>query len=231
MENADAFFHEFDAQLFDPPERLNNPFFVEISAFGRQAFESFKEQLMSHPVVQSHFDGGGVGKMFGLLVVKNQHDKFGYLSAFSGKINDTVAVDGFVPPVFDTLVYDGFYKTGERTLDGLTHEIEALLKSQDYLLKQEELALLKRNHQVELKFTSEQIKSAKADRKKLRIGAAPEVLERLSQESIDEQLWLKWRKKHMQLEVDALQKELDLFEQQIQVLKDKRKALSQHLQQ
>ena len=231
MENADAFFHEFDAQLFDPPERLNNPFFVEISAFGRQAFESFKEQLMSHPVVQSHFDGGVVGKMFGLLVVKNQHDKFGYLSAFSGKINDTVAVDGFVPPVFDTLVYDGFYKTGERTLDGLTHEIEALLKSQDYLLKQEELALLKRNHQVELKFTSEQIKSAKADRKKLRIGSAPEVLEILSQESIDEQLWLKWRKKHMQLEVDALQKELDLFEQQIQVLKDKRKALSQHLQQ
>ena len=231
MENADAFFHEFDAQLFDPPARLNNPFFVEISAFGRQAFESFKEQLMSHSVVQSHFDGGGVGKMFGLLVVKNHHDKYGYLSAFSGKINDTVAVEGFVPPVFDTLVYDGFYKTGERILDGLTQEIEQLLSADDYLAKINELGLLQKNHENELLEMSAQIKAGKAHRKILRLGASPDLLKQLSQASIDDQLRLKWRKKQMQLEVSKELQELQVFENEIQALKNKRKALSQHLQQ
>jgi tRNA pseudouridine32 synthase / 23S rRNA pseudouridine746 synthase len=231
VEHADAFFHEFDAQDLELPRRLNNPFFVEISELGKTAFEHFKQKLMTHPTILNHFECGGVGKMFGLLVVKNFHDQLGYLAAFSGKINDTVSVDGFVPPVFDTLVYDGFYKRGERVLDGLTHEIEVLLKSQDYLMKQENFVQLKLNHQAELKIKSEQIKAAKAERKLQRIRATPEVLERLSQESIEEQLWLKWRKKQMQLELDELQKELDLFEKQIQALKDKRKALSQYLQQ
>ena len=231
MEHTDAFFHEFDAQDLKRPLRLNNPFFVEISELGKAAFEHFKHKLMTHPTILNHFDCGGVGKMFGLLVVKNFHDQLGYLAAFSGKINDTASVDGFVSPVFDTLVYDGFYKTGERVLDGLTHEIEALLTSQDYLLKQEDLAQLKLNHQAELKIKSEQIKAAKAERKKQRIGASPEVLERLSQQSIEEQLWLKWRKKQMQLELDELQKELQVFEDEIQALKNKRKALSQRLQQ
>jgi tRNA pseudouridine32 synthase / 23S rRNA pseudouridine746 synthase len=231
VEHIDAFFHEFDAQDLVSPLRLNNPFFVEISALGKSAFEHFKQKLMTHPIILNHFEGGGVGKMFGLLVVKNSQDQLGYLAAFSGKINDTVSVDGFVPPVFDTLVFDGFYKTGERVLDGLTHEIDELFKSKDYVSKQAKLAQLKLKHQAELKTKVEQIKAAKAERKKQRIGATQEVFDRLSQESIEEQLWLKWRKRQMQFELDELQRELDLFEQQIQALKDKRKALSQSLQQ
>lgn len=230
MKHADAFFHELDAPKFDPPSRLNNPFFVDISDFGRSVYENFKEKLESHPTIKSHFDGGGVGKMFGLLIVKSPQNKYGYLTAFSGKINDTVSVDGFVPPVFDTLIYDGFYKKGERILDGLTREIETLLMADNYVAKHNEFNALKENHQQELLDIAAQIKVGKIKRKALRFNASKDILDQLSQESIDEQLRLKWRKKHMQLEASILQQALIVFDDEIQALKNKRKALSQHLQ-
>lgn len=231
MENADAFFHEFDALKFEQPARLNNPFYVDISPLGRAAYQHLKEILVSHPAVHSHFENGGVGKMFGLLVVKNPFEKVGYLSAFSGKINETVAVHGFVPPVFDTLIYNGFYKQGERILDGFTKEIEILLSAEDYVFKTNELIALIQNHQKELLETASLIKVEKLRRKFLRSNATLEVLEQLSKESIDEQLRLKWRKKQMLIEQATLQDELSVFEVQIQELKNKRKALSQQLQQ
>ncbi len=231
MEHVDAFFHEFDSLKFVPTARLNNPFYVDVSEFGREALEDFKGKILAHPTIQSHFENGGVGKMFGLLIVKNPQQKLGYLSAFSGKINDSVDVDGFIPPVFDTLIYDGFYKQGERILAGFTQSIETVLNSRDYLTKCNELLALKENHRNELVEITAQIKAGKAKRKTVRVGATSAVLEQLSQESIDEQLRLKWRKKHMEHEEAELQKEIDIFEEQIQELKDKRKGLSQQLQQ
>jgi len=231
VEHADAFFHEFDSLKFVPTARLNNPFYVDVSEFGKAVLEDFKVKIQSHPIIQSHFDNGGVGKMFGLLIVKNPQHKFGYLSAFSGKINDSVEVEGFVPPVFDTLIYDGFYKQGERILAGFTQSIDAILNSAEYLSKSNELVALKENHRKELVDIAAQIKARKAKRKAARVAATPEILEQLSQESIDEQLRLKWRKKHMELEEAELQNALHVFEEQIQELKDKRKGLSQQLQQ
>lgn len=230
MEKVDAFFHEFDAQHKKAPLRLNNPFFVEISELGKTALEHFKKNLINNPTVLSHFQGGGVGKMFGLLIVKNHHGAFGYLSAFSGKINDSVDVAGFVPPVFDTLIHDGFFKKGERILADFTQSIEAILNSEPYVLKANELLELKEKHKKDLAELTAQIKEGKASRKKLRIGADPELLAQLGQESINEQLQLKWLKKNQEFEAFELQQELNVFENEIQALRSKRKALSQQLQ-
>lgn len=230
MENADAFIHEFDAQNLCLPLRLNNPFYPNISDVGLAALEHFKSMLLSQKTISEHFKNGGVGKMFGLLVVQTKPNQLGYLTAFSGKINDTVDVDGFVPPVFDTLVYDGFYKKGERFLDDLTHEIERLAASRDYADVIRNFELVKQEHQKELLDLVEQIKFGKARRKTMRSNACQELLEQLSQESIDEQLRLKWRKKEMQHELEIWQQKINVFELQIQELKHKRKTFSQQLQ-
>jgi tRNA pseudouridine32 synthase/23S rRNA pseudouridine746 synthase len=230
VENADAFFHEFNTNALPLPKRLNNPFYVDVSNLGQAAFSHFKLNLLSRNAVEMHFKNGGVGKMFGLLVVKAAYNKIGYLAAFSGKINDTVEVEGFVRPVFDTLVYDGFYKKGERVLDGMTHEIEALIASDDYAALIKNIEVLKETHQGELMGLAAEIKQGKAKRKALRINASLALVQQLSQESIDEQLKLKWRKKEMQHEQTLLQNEIDAFEQQINALKQKRKKLSQQLQ-
>lgn len=231
MEHNDAYFHEFDTHELPVPQKLNNPFYVEISPLGKAAFQHFSEHLLTLPLVHNHFEAGGVGKMFGLLVVKNPSGKIGYLAAFSGKLNESVNIPGFVLPVFDTLVYDGFYKTGERILDEMNRALEALQQSPEYLTKIEELNALKVAHQKEIEVKNKDIKAAKASRKVQRVDASAELLEQLSQESINEQLWLKWRKKQMAQEQEALQKEIHAFEAQIQQLKNERKTRSQQLQQ
>lgn len=230
MENADAFIHKFVAQNLSLPPRLNNPFYPNISDIGLTALEHFKSMLLSQKPISEHFKNGGVGKMFGLLVVKTKRNQIGYLAAFSGKINDTVDVDGFVPPVFDTLVYDGFFKKGERFLDELTQEIESLAASQDYADVIRNFKLVKQDHQKELFDLAEQIKFGKASRKALRVDASQKLLAQLSQESINEQLRLKWRKKEMLQELWTWQQKIDVFELQIQELTQKRKTYSQQLQ-
>ncbi|WP_445738463.1 hypothetical protein [Mariniflexile sp.] len=53
-----------------------------------------------------------IGKMFGVMVVKNAEGTLGYLAAFSGKLADSNHLKGFVPKVYNTLKKTGFYKKG-----------------------------------------------------------------------------------------------------------------------
>ena len=212
------------------PEILNNPFYVKPSSLGMKAFSVFKDKLLKRPDLQAFFETTPNGKMFGLLIVKNECNEFGFLAAFSGKLGDTTHVDGFVPPVFDTLIYEGFYKTGERELDALTRTIEQHSKAAAYLNKIKALDALKEKHKAELIELQTQIKLGKANRKALRVGATPETLEALSRESIDEQLRLKWLKKEMLEEENQLRSEIQVFEDGILELKNQRKRLSQQLQ-
>lgn len=212
------------------PEILNNPFYIKPSSLGVRAFSVFHDGLLARPDIKAFFDSSPIGKMLGFLVVRNSSGELGFLAAFSGKLGETTHVRGFVPPVFDTLIYDGFYKKGERILDGLTREIELLLNAQDYHAKLRSLAKLKKKHQEELALLTAQIKAGKVKRKNLRVAASPDVLLALSQESINEQLQLKWFKKHTVEAALTAQEEILVFEDKIQALKNKRKTLSQQLQ-
>jgi tRNA pseudouridine32 synthase / 23S rRNA pseudouridine746 synthase len=96
------------------------------------------EELQNHLTSQqdwSHnfgFDANDtrpiIGKMFGVLVVKNEENKLGYLSAFSGKIAGANHHKNFVPPVFDTLSEDSFLTKGMIELSKKKEHIETLKK-------------------------------------------------------------------------------------------------------
>ncbi|CAM1370902.1 RluA family pseudouridine synthase [Tenacibaculum xiamenense] len=75
----------------------------------------------------------GVGKMFGVLVVKNEQKELGFLAAFSGKLAERTTYEYFVPPVFDVLDTRNFYLEAERKLNKLTKSIEALSSNKQYL--------------------------------------------------------------------------------------------------
>lgn len=70
-----------------------------------------------------------VGKMFGVLVVENQHGQLGYLSAFSGKLAGGNHHPRFVPPVFDTLIPNNFVNRGMRELTRINLEIKNLTEA------------------------------------------------------------------------------------------------------
>ena len=67
------------------------------------------------------------GKMFGVLVVKNNKDEIGFLASFSGIFNGTNNIEYFVPPIYDLLTPNGFFKTGEKKLLEFSKEIKSTL--------------------------------------------------------------------------------------------------------
>ena len=59
------------------------------------------------------------GKMFGVLVVKTPTGEVGYLAAFSGNLAGSNHHDYFVPPVYDLLNPDGYFKKEEARISAI----------------------------------------------------------------------------------------------------------------
>lgn len=76
--------------------------------------------------VDSNKEGRPIGKMMGVLVIKDKKGKLGYLSAFSGKLNNGNHYSGFVPPVYDGLQKGGFLNKGMTELSLLVNKIKYL---------------------------------------------------------------------------------------------------------
>jgi tRNA pseudouridine32 synthase/23S rRNA pseudouridine746 synthase len=89
-----------------------------------------------------------VGKMFGVLIVKNMAGEIGYLAAFSGKLAGGNHHPRFVPPIFDTLEPNNFVNRGMRILSTLSKQIRELNedKSEGYQNKIDGLKQARHKH-------------------------------------------------------------------------------------
>lgn len=67
--------------------------------------------------------------MFGVLVVKNNANRIGYLAAFSGKLAGANQHTKFVPPVYDGLSDQSFVNEGMQALTRFNLVIKALEES------------------------------------------------------------------------------------------------------
>lgn len=67
-----------------------------------------------------------MGKMFGVLVVKNKYDQLGYIQSFSGMVNGETNHDAFVPPIFDRQSDASPYAQKEKEIMDLTKSIDSL---------------------------------------------------------------------------------------------------------
>jgi tRNA pseudouridine32 synthase/23S rRNA pseudouridine746 synthase len=113
------------------PAAMNNPFDYEPHAVCRQAVS---EAL---PAIRRLMEGVGEGKMFGVLVVEKEPDATpcgrGFLMAFSGQIGDSASWPGFVPPVYDYLQPDGYFKQEEARITALNRQMTAITTDSTYL--------------------------------------------------------------------------------------------------
>ena len=95
---------------------MNNPFFYEPDALCLMAAEQVKGLVAQHETWREEV---AQGKMFGVLVVErptHHGTELGYLAAFSGQLGGKATWEGFVPPVFDYLQPDGYFKIHEREI-------------------------------------------------------------------------------------------------------------------
>lgn len=71
------------------------------------------------PLAPTGQDEIGKGKMFGVLIVRTEDDSIGYLAAFSGNLAGSNMHDFFVPPVYDLLNPDGYFRKEEAEISAL----------------------------------------------------------------------------------------------------------------
>lgn len=227
-----------------PPEKFTYPFHYEPHPLARLAVEELQyylelQQEWQHDFgFQPPFNNYTSGKMFGVLVVEQKNGEIAYLAAFSGKVAGAVHQPGFVPPVFDMLDPEGFFRKGEEELNALHLQIEAIEQSKAYQEAKHSLALLEQMAQAELSEAKQQFKAAKLKRAQQRVwlesSGDEELLsresEKLNQESKAHQIAYKdlarqWKERKMAAQIGLNQLEADL-----QQLKQQRKAKSNALQ-
>lgn len=88
------------------------------------------------------------GKMFGVLVVEPS-DSLHYLAAYSGQICGRSDWEGFVPPVFDYLQPDGYFKREEQEIVRINEQVQALrLSAERQQLLEQHTACIKRQEEA-----------------------------------------------------------------------------------
>ncbi len=239
------YFHklDFDVTLHSLPEKFTYPFNYDPHPLALRACEIIKEKYLIPNIWNHDFgmnDGdSGMGKMIGALVVKNDKGEIGFLAAFSGKIGETNLLDGFVPPVFNILELEGFFKKGEEAIVAVNKEVLAIENSEEF----ENLRLEREFCKKEFELALSEMKSVFAENKKKRkeirdsLNDNPiedtekkEILSTLDQESSIEHYQLKDLKKYWRTKIEKIEVSFLQFENQLILLKKKRKEMSGQLQ-
>lgn len=171
------------------------------------------------------------GKMFGVLVVRTPDGTIGYLAAFSGNLAHSNVHDYFVPPVYDLLRPDGFFKQEEEQISAINRRIETLTCSAAYMqaLKAYQENKTKAHHAL-LK-AKEELQSAKAQRdEQRRMDLTEAQREALVRESQFQKAEYKRLEKKWKCELSERESTLKNFESEISRLKQERKTRSATLQ-
>jgi tRNA pseudouridine32 synthase/23S rRNA pseudouridine746 synthase len=230
---------------FDLPQKFTFPFYYEPNELCKIASQELQQYLETQTDWKHNFglqeDGEGlvIGKMFGVLVVQNQANELGYLAAFSGKLADSNEHQHFVPPVFDMLQHDGFFKQEEKILNVYNRKIEALEKEAAFISLQEKLASTLSIAEKDKAEKKELSKQNKIIRDEIRIKAEQELdfesykteQKNLSKESQLESIKLKQMNHFWKSEITKARQKVDVFQAKINQLKEERKAKSAALQQ
>lgn len=120
---------KYDIQGVEAPALFNNPFYYSPHRLCSIAADEVRAFMLVDGAMATE---AAKGKMFGVLVVKDASGMLGYLVAFSGLFMGSNSVNGFVPPVYDLLLPDGYFKTEESRITAINTEICNLKNSAEY---------------------------------------------------------------------------------------------------
>lgn len=173
------------------------------------------------------------GKMFGVLVVQTGNGEIGYLAAFSGILAGTNQHSYFVPPVYDLLQPQGFFKVEEENISAINRRIKQLEEDKEYTSLLSELTRTHQQAREALDIAKQQLKEAKEKRELRRkeAGLTTEEEARLIRESQFQKAEYKRLERSWKEKIAALQVEVNNREELIQELKVERKSRSAALQQ
>ncbi len=245
MPSHDPFFLLFNESIdsYELPEKFTFPFYYEPHPLCVLAAKELQEYLTIQKEWTHNFGLTGdiksaIGKMFGVLLVKNKYNEIGYLAAFSGKLAGKNHLSKFVSPVFDLLDKEVFFLAEQEKINVINQSIERL--ESDPKLYEFEASLKSETDtslfQIE-EYRGKMIEGRK-NRKSQRLLAQKnlslddfEALKiQLAKESVNEKNQLKFLKSFWNEKIFKVEEKLNHLSLELSSLKEQRKKQSAALQ-
>ncbi len=224
--------HRFTTSISDIPlpERFTYPFCYTPHPLCVMAAEEVQNYLSKQSDWQEELSQG---KMFGVLIVQTEDGSIGYLTAFSGILAGKNIHPYFVPPVYDLLQPQGFFKIEEENISAINRRIHRLEEDKKYIDLRSNLTQTTQSAQDALSIAKIQLKEAKDKRELLRKTGQLDAKEEadLIRESQFQKAEYKRLERSWKDKIASLQVETGNWEKQIQELKAERKVRSAALQQ
>ena len=220
-----------DISEIELPQQFTYPFRYTPHPLTKIAAEEVQAYLQSRVEWQEELQQG---KMFGVLVVRTPQGAIAYLAAFSGNLAGSNHHTFFVPPVYDLLNPDGYFKEEEEQISLINRELKDIeasaYSSQAY---QQKMVDLHQEEQEAINKQKQLMKEAQQRRNELRQTGTltEEQLAALIKESQTEKTRLKRIKNAWKDYIDYQKKQFNPWLDRIKELREERKQRSAALQQ
>lgn len=217
------------------PARLANPFDNRPHSLAIRASDLLQQTLKSTPHLVQHMWQEAGGKMFGVLVVSDPAGRLGYLAGFSGMLNQSWLVPGFVPPLFEAGKLRDLLCHGEQALQDLSVRIQSLTDSPQREIARDSLSNLIRQKEHELQVLKQRNVENREYRKRERLQLVDDhhkeaLLINLSFRSQQDKREYKQCRRDWDLKLKHAANDFELaFDRQLNELRKQRKALSRKL--
>ena len=212
----------------DLPETFTDPFRYAPHHLVRKAADELINRIDSSSELSSAFSEG---KMVGVLIVSDKGGNVGYLAAFSGNAGGRSNLEGFVPPIYDLLSPDGYFKREEARITELNQQIAVLEGSAGLARAKEELeaCLLARDEETGLMKARMAVSKRERDYQRGQTDD-PAALSALIRESQHEKAEFRRLRLGWEERISLVRENLKNMEEEIKRLKEKRAAMSDELQ-
>lgn len=212
------------------PQKFTYPFCYTPHPLCVLAADEVRRYLRTRPEWQAEL---AQGKMFGILVVGLPDGSIGYLAAYSGILAGRNDHPYFVPPVYDLLRPDGFFRQEEENISAINHRIARLEAGDSLLTLRRQLAGIREEAGRKLQDAKAQMRQAKAERDRRRQSVpppGPDESASLVRESQFQKAEYKRLERYWQAQADAVTAQLRPHEDLLQQLKAERQRRSAALQ-
>ncbi|WP_372379811.1 pseudouridine synthase [Vibrio natriegens] len=245
MHSPEHCFTRFTADIsgYELPEQFTFPFYYTPHPLCVLAAEQLQQHLLTQNDFEHDFgledEQAGRGKMFGVLLLQNQQGELGYLSAFSGKIADQNLLPGFVPPVYDMLTDEGFFRAETDAINAINAEYKQCADNPELIELKAEIQADRASYQQEEQAQRQIMIDGRANRKLQRKQGeqtlGPDelktLLDDLGKQSVAEKNALKYLKMAWDEKLAVKEQRLATLKHELSELKERRKTLSNALQQ
>lgn len=227
---------------YELPEQFTFPYYYTPHPLCVLAAEQLQQYLETQTDFEHNFgidnEEGARGKMFGVLLVQNPHGEIGFLSAVSGKLAEQNLLPGFVPPVFDMLTEEGFFRGESDAVNAANAAYKAMVANPEIAELTAQIQSDRAAYKLEEQSLRQVMIENRAIRKQQRKEAeqtltsvqGKALLDRLGKQSVADKNTLKQLKRVWDEKLAIKEQCLFNIQSQLTELNDKQKRLANALQ-